>query len=406
MSKIWLKIIGLNEGGIDEFAPKVRAQLADAEYILGSKRLLEKLPKIKGQQLIEWQKPFNRMREQVLSLRGKPTIIVATGDANWFGISSSLSSFLSPDEYITYPALSSFQLAAAKMHWALQNVTCISLHGRRAENLHKYLAPKNRILALTSNAKTLMEVANLLEGRGYKNSNLSVLENLGGESESIISFEANQASQQKTADFYVLAIECVADKNAPMLPLVAGLPDESFIHDGQLTKREVRACTLAKLAPYPNALLWDIGAGNGSISIEYMRAARGAKSICFERDKKRISNIEKNALALGVPSLEIVAGDALGNIKNQPAPDAIFIGGDVANDELFQSCYKALKTGGRLVANAVTLEGEQALFARHKNWGGELVRIEISHAKFVGHYRLFEPKRPVTQYLLIKGETQ
>ncbi len=404
MSKIWLKIIGLSEGGIDELSPKIRAQLASAEYLLGSKRLLEKLPEIKGQKLIEWQKPFAKMQQQILALRGKPTIIVATGDANWFGISSSLSSFLSPNEYISYPALSSFQLASAKMHWALQNIDCISLHGRKVENLHKYLAPKNRILALTSNTKTLIEVANLLEERGYQNSNLSVLENLGAESERIISFEANQASQQKIADFYLLAIDCVADKNAPLLPLVAGLPDESFIHDGQLTKREVRASTLAKLAPYPNALLWDIGAGSGSIGIEFMRLARGAKSICFEKDKTRLSNIEKNALALGVPSLEIIAGDALDNLKNKPAPDAIFIGGDVANDELFQSCYKALKIGGRLVANAVTLEGEQALFERHEKLGGELVRIEISHVKSAGRYRLFEPKRPVTQYLLIKGE--
>ncbi len=403
MSRIWLNIIGLNEG---EITQKEIALLAKAKYVLGTKRLLEKLPEIKEQELIEWQKPFAKMQQQILALRGKPTIIVATGDANWFGISSSLSSFLSLDEYISYPALSSFQLAGAKMNWALQNIDCISLHGRKVENLHKYLAPKNRILALTSDQKTLIEVAQLLEKRGFAKSNLSVLENLGANNERVTSFVASEAKQQKIDDFYVLAIDCVADENAPLLPLIAGLPDESFIHDGQLTKREMRASSLAKLAPYPNAILWDIGAGSGSIGIEFMRAAHGAKAICFERDKQRISNIEKNSLALGVPSLIIIAGDALENIKNQPAPDAIFIGGDVANEELFQSCYKALKNGGRLVANAVTLEGEQALFARHEKLGGELVRIEISYVKSAGRYRLFEPKKPVTQYLLIKGEAQ
>ncbi len=403
MSKVWLHIIGLDESEIVEFS-----LLESAKNILGTKRLLDRLPKKYQQKTQLFKTPFKALIEQVLALRGEQIIILASGDANWFGIGASLISHLDFDEYETYPSLSAFQLAASKLHWALQNTDCISLHGRsvgrKVENLHKYLFPKNRILALTSDKNTLYEVASLLEQRGYENSSLNILENLGAKNERIISFKAHEAIRQKIGDFYVLAIDCVANESAPLLPNIAGLPDEAYICDGQLTKREVRAITLAKLAPYPNAILWDIGAGCGSIGIEFMRSARNAKAICFERNEKRIAYIEQNKLALGVPDLEIIAGEALENITDQIQPDVIFLGGEVANVALLESCLRALKIGGRIVANAVSLGGQQALLERYKNYGGELIKIDIARAKQNGKISLFEPKKTIMQWSFIKGQ--
>ena len=404
MSKVWLNIIGMGEGQIDEISLPAKVILADAKYVLGAKRLLDRVPHNEGQRLVEWQTPYKAMVEQIIDLRGEDVVILASGDANWFGIGASLLSQFSPEEFNSFPAVSSLQLAAAKMHWAMQNIDCISLHGRAVDNLHYYVQPRNRILALTSNANTLVEVAALLKQRGYEKSILSVLENLGAKNERIVSFIAKEAAAQKIDGFYVLAIDCIADIDAPILPRIAGLLDDVFCSDGQLTKREVRAISLAKLAPFPNALLWDIGAGCGSVAIEFMRAARSAKAICFERDEKRISLIEKNKIALGVPALKIIAGDALANIKNQPTPDAVFLGGGVANEKLFEACYKALKIGGRMVVNAVTIEGEKALFERHEKLGGELVKIAISTLKQTENYRMFDPKKIITQWVIVKGQ--
>jgi len=200
----------------------------------------------------------------------------------------------------------------------------------------------------------------------------------------------------------VLAVDCVADVGAELLPPVAGLPDDAFISDGQLTKREVRAATIAKLAPFPGALLWDVGAGCGSVGIEWMRAARDAKAIAFERDANRRSMIAANAKALGTPGLQIVGGEAPASLTTQPSPDAIFLGGDVADAALFDGCWSALKPGGRLVANAVTLDGEAALYARHAALGGELARIEVSVLDTIGDQRVMRPRMAVTQWLVIK----
>ncbi len=403
MSKIWLNIIGIKEGE-ERLSSKKLALIRQAKNIIGAKRLLEKLSLTKKQKIIEWNKPFAQMIEQIIKFRKEPTIILASGDPNWFGIGASLERFLPREEFAIHIAPSSFQLAASKLHWPMQNIDFISLHGRRIENLHKYLLPQNKILALTSDKNTLLDVALLLEQRGFENSNLFILENLGAKSENIISLKAHQAKKQKIGNFYVLGIECVSHEQAPLLPTLAGLDDSNFICDGQLTKREVRAVTIAKLAPFPNAILWDIGAGCGSIAIEFMRAARGAKAICFERNKKRIKMIEQNAKNLGTPNIEIIRGDALDNLHKFSPPDAIFIGGDVANNNLFEKSFMALKNGGRMVVNAVTIEGKKALFERYKNLGGELIEINIARAKQIGASDIFEPKITITQWFIIKGE--
>ena len=344
---------------------------------------------------------LDAMIAQTLEHRGTPTVLLASGDPLWFGFGATLSRHLEPDEFRVTPHASSLQYAAARMRWPLQHVTTLSLHARPAELIHPHVAPGNRILALTTDATTAPHVARLLVERGYDRSVLTVLENLGGPGERLQHAEA-QTFALDIGDFYVLAIDCAASPGAPLLSAVPGLPDDVFVTDGQLTKREIRATTLSKLAPYPGALLWDVGAGCGSIAIEWMRAARDAHAIAFEREGERLQMIAVNADRLGVPALRIENGDAPDSLVGMPTPDAIFLGGGVSNETLFHSCWTALRSGGRLVANAVTLDGEQALLARHSRLGGELARLDVAVLDTVGEHRAFRPRMTVTQWTVTK----
>jgi precorrin-6Y C5,15-methyltransferase (decarboxylating) len=351
---------------------------------------------------VEWDASLDKMLAQVERCRDTPTVILASGDPMWFGIGATLSKRLDPGEFEVHPLQSAFQLAAAAMRWPMQHLTTISLHGRPAELIYPHLQPGARVLALTSDGDTAYRVADMLVARGYGESVLTVLESLGGGDERIAGAKAVDFADIAVGDFYVLALDCVADPDADVLPAVPGLPDDAFVSDGQLTKREVRAATLAKLAPTPGALLWDVGSGCGSIAIEWMRAARDAEAIAFEREDERLQMIAANANALGVPTLRIENGDAPQSLAGMPAPDAIFLGGSVGDAGLFTVCWNALKPGGRFVANAVTLEGEQALYARLHSHGGDLVRIETSVLDMVGDHRVLRPRMAVLQWSVVK----
>lgn len=440
----WLHIIGVGERGPRELSASHKLLLTYADTVIGPARFLADLEPVArpsatadlfnpefvskrsfeavaralageepdfspsanysdGRVLVEWEPPIESMIEQVLARRDTPTVILASGDPMWFGIGATLTRYLLPGEFAVHPHPSSFQLAASRMHWPLQSVDTISLHGRAVETLHRYLLPGNRILALTADHSTVDLVIELLVDRGYGRSIVTTLENLGSSEERITTDDAEHFRTTDVEDLYVLAIECVPDFTAPLLPPVPGLPDDAFISDGQLTKREVRAATLAKLAPFPGAMLWDIGAGSGSVAIEWMRAARDARAIAFERAGDRVQMISANASALGVPDLEIQMGEAPATFGNRPPPDAIFMGGDVGNDDLFDACWSVLKPGGRLVANAVTLDAEHALYSRHLQLGGELTRIEVSALDKVGGHRAFKPRMAVTQWVVVKA---
>lgn len=393
---VWLDIIGCGEGDL----PRVPA----VDTIVAPKRIIERLRAsgVDEGRLSEWRSlKLDDMIAQITALRGTRTALLASGDPLWFGIGATLRRHLSPGEFRVEPHASSFQYAAARMRWPLQNVLTLSAHARPPEVIHPHILPGSRILALTTDATTAPHVANMLVERGYGSSILTVLENLGGPHEHITSAPADTFSLA-IGDFYVLAIDCVADAGAPLLPPIPGLPDDAFISDGQLTKREVRAATLAKLAPYPGALLWDVGAGCGSIAIEWMRAARDARAVTFEREGERLQMIAVNAAKLGVPGLDIAPGDAPATFADQPTPDAVFLGGDVANDALFAAAWDALRPGGRFVANAVTIEGEAALYARHATFGGDLARIEVGVLDTVGRHRVLRPRMAVTQWLAVK----
>jgi precorrin-6Y C5,15-methyltransferase (decarboxylating) len=441
----WLHIVGVGEGGVGELPAPTRLLVSYAEAVLGPARFLADLDPIiashphpelanpelvqqrnleavaralldeddddvplsdtgDGRTLIEWQPPLERMIGQVLALRGSPTVVLATGDPIWFGIGATLARELDAEEFVIHPHASAFQLAAARLHWPLHHLATVSLHGRPAEAIHPYILPGNRILALTSDAHTAHQVAEMLVARGYGQSLMTALENLGGPEERITGEAAEFFDAETIGDFYVLGVDCVADSAAPLLPPVAGLPDDAFISDGQLTKRDVRAATIARLAPYPGALLWDVGAGCGSVAIEWMRAARDAQAIAFEREGERLQMIAVNAAALGTPGLRIENGDAPRSFAGMPAPDAIFLGGGVADEDLFEACWEALKPRGRLVANAVTLDGEAALYARQAQLGGELIRIDVARLDNVGSQRVLRPRLPVTQWAVIKPE--
>jgi precorrin-6Y C5,15-methyltransferase (decarboxylating) len=405
----WLHIIGFGEGEMPH--------IPSCEVVIGPERAISRLQRPLplagegdhakhggggGPKLESWRSPkLTDMLAQIQSHRGTPTILLASGDPLWFGVGATLTRHLAPGEYSVTPHASSFQHAASRLRWPLQSVVTLSAHGRPAEVIHPHITPGNRILALTTDATTAPHAAKLLTDRGYGRSLLTILENLGGPGERIVSSEA-RAFDLSIGDFYVLAIDCVADPGAPLLPPVPGLSDDAFVTDGQLTKREVRAATLAKLAPYPGALLWDVGAGCGSVAIEWMRAARDATAIAFEREGERLQMIAVNSANLGVPTLRIENGNAPDSLIGMPTPEAIFLGGAVADETLFHACWTALRSGGRFVANAVTIEGEAALFARHARLGGDLVRIDVAALDAIGSHRALRPRMPVTQWSVTK----
>ncbi len=393
----WLTIIGVGDDGVDGLASGPRALIDGADIVVGSRRILER-EDFGGTETHNWTSPLDEMLTRIATWKGKNVVVLATGDPMHFGIGATLARTIPVEEMTIIPAPSAFSLAAARLGWALRDVETISLHGRPVALLQAFVQPGARIIALTGNGQGPGEVAALLRARGFGASKLAVLEHMGGPDERRMDLTAAECGSERFADLNTLAIECVTGPDAVILPRTPGLTDEAFVHDGQLTKREVRAVTLAALGPLPGALLWDVGAGCGAVAIEWMRAVNGAAAIAFEKNQTRIKMIANNSVALGVPGLEIVAGDVTETLKSHEAPRAIFLGGAVADDTVFETCRGALLPGGRLVANAVTLAGEAALIARYQTHGGELVRIDISRVEPLGSHRVLRPRLAVMQW--------
>ena len=402
MTGPWLSVVGMGEDGLDGLTPAARAIVESAELLAGSERLLALVPEGPATR-IAWPSPFDAMAARLEDWRGRRAVILATGDPLNYGVGRKLLRHLSIDDIRFLPHVSAFSLAAARLGWSLPDVETVSLHGRSAAGIETAIAPDANILALTAGEDTVREVARRLVARGYGDSTLTVLEHMGGPAERRASFPASAVPDASIADLATLAITCRAGPGAPLLARVPGLPDDAFRHDGQITKREVRAITLAALAPYANALLWDVGAGSGSVAIEWMRAARNARAIAFERHAGRLALIAENAVDLGTPSLEIVPGDFLDTNAGRPPPDAVFLGGGVSDPRLFEAAWAPLKSGGHFVANAVTLDGEARLGALNAAYGGELVRIEVAYAEPVGEHMTMRPRLGVTQWRAVKA---
>ncbi|ADZ72321.1 bifunctional cobalt-precorrin-7 (C(5))-methyltransferase/cobalt-precorrin-6B (C(15))-methyltransferase [Polymorphum gilvum] len=402
MAGPWLTVVGLGEDG--HLAPAAISRIKDSAIVYGGERhfsILEAAGVVLAGERRPWPSPFSDALAELLARRGTPVAVLATGDPQWFGIGATLARRVEADELAVFPAPSAFSLAAARLGWALQEVETLSLHGRPVEPLRACLAPGARILALTGDGSAPAAAARLLVEAGCGASRMTVLEHMGGPRERVVSGTAADW-RAEVADFHTLAVEVVPDAGTVLPARVPGLPDAAFRHDGKMTKREVRAVTLAALAPHPGALLWDIGAGCGSVAIEWLRAARGARAVGLEPHAGRRALAAANAAALGVPQLDLQDASAPDGLAGLPDPDAIFIGGGLTAPGVVETCHRRLKPGGRLVANAVTLEGEAVLSDAWRRFGGELVRLAVQRADAVGGLTGWRPLMPVTQWSLVK----
>jgi precorrin-6Y C5,15-methyltransferase (decarboxylating) len=397
----WLSIVGIGDDGLDGLSPVARSVLDSAEIVFGGRRHLAALGD-EARQHEEWRSPFSDSLEILMRYRGRIVTVLATGDPMWYGAGSTLVRTISASEMRVIPAPSAFSLAAARMGWPLDGVDCLTVHGRPMETILPFIVPGAKLLIYGHDGETPKKLAALLRERGFGHSDMIALSHLGGAEESVCRATALNWAEA-VPSLTTLAIACVAAADATILSTAPGLPDDAYLHDGQLTKREVRSATLAALAPLRNQLLWDVGAGCGSIGIEWCRAAKGARACAFESDPSRLDMIRANALALGVPDLDIIEGRAPDALAGRPGPDAIFIGGGLSADSMVDICWAGLKPGGRLVANAVTIEGEQQLAAAHQSLGGELIRIAISRAGPVGDFTGWRPLMPVTQLRVRKS---
>lgn len=398
MSWRWLSIIGIGEDGRAGMSAAAIATVEAANFVIGGRRHLDLFGPTRGEQRL-WSTPLDATIPDIIARRGTPVAVLASGDPFWFGVGATLARAISSDEILVIPAPSSLSLAAARMGWALQDTAILGLNMRGLTPLiRRHLHDGRRILALSLNADTPREVAGLLTGAGFGGTQLTVLEALGGPHERRRSMTAEGFNLDGIDPLNIIAAEIVAGPEARSIAFVSGLPDDLFENDGQLTKREIRAITLSSLAPQAGELLWDIGLGSGSVAIEWLLSHPSTKAIGVERDETRAARASRNAIALGVPHLDVRHGDAPGALAKLPAPDAIFIGGGGQDMATLTACWPALKPGGRIVINAVTLESEAALLAAHAEFGGTLTRISIDRADAVGARFGWRPAMPVLQW--------
>lgn len=402
----WLTIVGIGEDGWAGLSETARQAIDEARLLFGGARHLALVPERPGQERRPWPSPFELAHEQLLARRGQPVCVLASGDPMFFGIGATLAQRLPPEELCILPAPSSVSLAALRLGWALQDVTVIPAHGRPLARVNLHLAPGARLLVLSADGSTPHQLATQLTARGYGPSRMTVLERLGGALERRLEGTAVEWSQnagtEGCAALNLIAVECRADPDALPLSRRVGLPDAAYEHDGQLTKRDVRAATLARLAPMPGELLWDVGAGCGSIGIEWMRADERCRAIAIESDAGRRALIERNRDALGTPDLVLVAGRAPEALEGLEPPDAIFIGGGLTVTGVAERCWSALKPGGRMVANAVTIQSEAFLVELRERIGGELTRISVAHAAPLGRFDGWRTAMPVTLLTAVK----
>lgn len=394
----WLTIIGIGEDGIAGLGDEAKRRIARAELVCGGARHLELVHSLVTGERHRWLSPIDRSVEFVKAARGRDVCVLASGDPFLFGMGATLARGIDPTEMLTIPAPSSFSLAASRLGWPLQDLSLVSLHGRPIDLIRPHLQPGARILALTSDENGPAELAGLLTANGFGKSSVTVLEALGGRNERVTRHVAESSSLETVNPLNICAIDLVAGENARVLPLASGLDDGLFEHDGQITKREIRAVTLSALAPRKGELLWDIGGGSGSISIEWMLAHPAMRAIAIEGNAERAERIARNARAFGVPGLQVVTGTAPAALSGLAAPDAIFLGGGGSDAGVMDAAMSALKPGGRLVANGVTLEMEAVLLALHSAHGGALMRIDISRAAPVGTMQGWRPAMPITQW--------
>lgn len=395
-------VVGIGADGWAGLPGPVRERLAAAPAVLGSERQLALLPPVAGQRREAWGRPFRDSLVELVARHGgapgarDPVAVLASGDPLVSGVATTLVRLLGPERVEVVPSVSSVALARARMGWAAEEHAVVTVVGRRVERVLRELAPGRRVVVLSSDAATPATLAGLLVGAGHGGSRMTVLADLGAPEEGrYVATAATWGHEVPALNVVCLEVDGHAGPGASW---ATGLPDDAYDHDGQLTKRDLRASALARLAPRPGALLWDVGAGAGSVGIEWMRAHPTCRAVAVERDPARAARIRANAARLGVPDLEVVEGPAPDALAGLPAPDAVFVGGGATAPGLLETCLAALRPGGRLVVHGVTLETEQVLARAHGEHGGELARLAVEHAAPVGGFTGWTPARTVTQW--------
>jgi precorrin-6Y C5,15-methyltransferase (decarboxylating) len=396
----WLSIVGIGEDGADGLSPVAQRLIASAELVVGGKRHLTLAGGLIRGRTLSWPSPIGEAMPEIEKHRGRPVVVLASGDPFHYGIGDLLLRSIPATETLCLPHSSAFSLAASRLGWSLQDVALTSLHGRALEGIVRHLQPGARILALSWDDETPAKLARLLNERGMGDSSLTVLEAMGGPHERVRRATAAGFDLGEIAPLNTIALEVAASPEATVLALAPGLDDALFEHDGQLTKREVRAVTLSALAPRQGELLWDVGLGAGSIAIEWLLRHPSLKAIGIEDQPERAGRAARNAAALGTPDLLIVQKRAPEAFADLPRPDAVFIGGGLSDPGVFEAAWSALKSGGRLVANAVSLQSEARLIAFFQRHGGELVRLEVARAGKAGSGGVFvwRPAAPIVQW--------
>ena len=401
----WLSIVGIGEDGWEGLNAEARRAIQSAEALYGGARHLALTPAAESSAVrIPWPSPMAPAIQRILTEdRGKKRVtVLASGDPMLYGVGAPLTRGLPAAEFRVIPQVSAFSLACARLGWPMAETHLVSLVEQPVEQVLLHLSPGQRVVIFSKDGSTPKTVARFLTESGYGPSRIDVFENLGGPSERNWGKRAAEWPDRPCGKLNLMAVRCAPDAAAKPQSLAPGLPDDVFDADGQLTKREVRAVTLARLAPLPNQTLWDIGAGAGSIGIEWMRLCPSCSCVAFEAREDRAARIRANALRLGVPRLQVVQGMAPAAFAGLAPPDAIFLGGGVGNDALFDACWAILPRGGRLVANAVTLHSEAALAARHTIYGGDLMRLAASRADRIGSSYVWRPMMPITQWTVTK----
>ncbi|MGS2588583.1 precorrin-6y C5,15-methyltransferase (decarboxylating) subunit CbiE [Streptomyces hebeiensis] len=437
-------VVGIGADGWAGLTEEARAALRSAEVVIGGPRQLALLPTADGPgggpagapadgpdgcpgERLAWPSPLRPAVPALLAAHaGRRLCVLASGDPMFYGIGRALAQEAGAERLRVLPHPSSVAYACARLGWAVEDTEVVTVVGRPVERLAAALHDGRRVLVLSAGAATPGQVAALLRERGYGPSRMHVLEQLGADTgtpdtgtpdtgtpdtgtpdtdarERLVSGVAEQWTEPPGDPLNVVAVECRRADGALRLGAVPGLPDEAYEHDGQLTKRHVRAATLAALAPAPGELLWDVGGGSGSIAVEWLRTHRSCRAVSVERDPARAERIGRNARALGVPELRVVTGAAPAALAGLPAPDAVFIGGGLTVPGLLDACWDALREGGRLVANTVTMESEALLADRYRRYGGELVRLAVAHAAPVGGFTGWRQAMPVTQWTVTKA---
>jgi precorrin-6Y C5,15-methyltransferase (decarboxylating) len=401
-SRTPIVVVGIGADGWNGLSPASCAEIGRAEVIVGSARQLALVPPAVTAQRVPWPSPMSEALPGLLEEHaGRAVVVLASGDPMLSGIGTTLTRLLGHDRVRVLPAPSSVSLACARLGWAVEETQVVSLVGRPLELLHPHVQPGRRLLVLGSDSGTPGQVADLLDARGYGQSLVTVLGNLGGPDEEVCTGTAATWSYPAPA-LVITAVECRADPATTLLPTTPGLPDGVYESDGQLTRSEVRAVSLARLAPVPGQRLWDVGAGAGSIGIEWMRAHPSCRAVAVEASADRADRIARNATRLGVPGLDVVHGRAPDVLSGLPAPDAVFIGGGLTTSGLVEACWAALPAGGRLVANAVTVESEAVLAGWFARVGGDMVRLGVQRAEPVGTFTGWKPAMPVTIWSVVK----